>query len=119
MLEQDELGFESMAQLTGLSPLDYAASLFTNFTRLYYTQKDPINIVSSTPEQPAYFAQVRYSVEARQTLLCVYNTLLPLVTHNEYEALMLRTYYLQAIHLIHHKFGTTQTTDPFYTHLEA
>ena len=82
-------------------------------------KKDPINIVSSSPEQPAYFAQVRYSVEARQTLLCVYNTLLPLVTHNEYEALMLRTYYLQAIHLIHNKFGTTQTTDPFYTHLEA
>ncbi len=46
-----------MAQLTGLSPLDYAASLFTNFTRLYYTQKDPINLIPSPPEQPAYFAQ--------------------------------------------------------------
>jgi len=119
MLEQEELGFESMAQLTGLSPLDYAASLFTNFTRLYFTQRDPINIIPGPPEQPEYFAHVRYSVEARQTLLCVYNTLLPLVTHNEYEELMLRTYYLQAIHLIHHKFGTTQSTDPFYTHLEA
>ncbi len=108
-----------MEQLTGLSPLDYAAHLCTNFTCLYYTQKDPIILKPSPPEQPAYFAQVRYSVEARQTLLCVYNTLLPLVAHNEYEELMLRTHYLQAIHLIHYKFGTTQSTDPFYTHLEA
>jgi len=98
-----------------LPPLDYASYVFSNFARIYYTQNKPIYL-PNVPDVDPTATYVRYSMEARQTLLCLYNTLRPLVAHDEYDSLMLKTQYLQAITLIHFKFNTIQRTDPFETH---
>jgi len=110
-------GESKQSQMTPipLPPLDYASYVFSSFARIYYTQNKPIYLPYVPDVDPAT-TYVRYSVEARQTLLCLYNTLRPLVAHDEYESLMLRTQYLQAITLIHFKFATIQNTDPFETH---
>jgi len=85
-------GESEQSQMTPrpLPPLDYASYVFSSFARIYYTQNKPIYL-PYVPDVDPTATYVRYSVEARQTLLCLYNTLRPLAAHDEYDSLMLRS----------------------------
>ena len=54
---------------------------------------------------------------ARRVLLHIFNVLKALVAHNQIQEQQLESAYLYAISLIHQKFGTYQSTNPFSHHI--
>ena len=98
-------------------PIDQALYIFQAFTRIYFTTCQPIDFVRNKPYEELFPIFKTHSMVARRVLLHIFNVIKPLVSHNQIQEQQLESAYLYAISLIHQKFGTYQSTNPFSHHI--